>query len=203
MTELVPARKPNRYKPAEPRTTTASEPTHAQASTLPSTRIRARVCPVAPVASQIRTVPFQLPVTALTDPRVQALARRHLTDLPAAQLAVTIGGCFLLSEDPDLCDIPRLGFSAWLKVTHAAANETEVEAVYVAASIPFNVVEATARAAYRRMAAASAGTKLAVAGMAALVVIGGLWWVRSGRAEKFFERAQPMIRELGQPMGRL
>lgn len=114
----------------------------------------------------------QPPDWALNDPRVQALARRHPTDLPAAQLAFTVGGCFLLSEDPDLCDIPQLGFFAWLKVTHAAANQTEAETIFVTASIPFNVVEATAGAAYRRIAVASTGTKLAVAGVAALVLIG-------------------------------
>ena len=141
------------------------------------------------------------PGWALSDPRVQALAGRHPVDLPAAQLAVTIGGCFLLSEDPDLCDIPQLGFSAWLEVTHAAANETEVEAFYVTASVPFDIVEATVGAAYRRIAAASAATKLALAGLAALIVIGGIWWVRSGRAGKFFERAQPVIKELGQTYG--
>jgi hypothetical protein len=118
-----------------------------------------------------------------------------------SQLAVTVGGCFLLSEDPDLCDIPQLGFSAWLKVTHAAANETEVETIFVTASVPFNVVEATAGAAYRRIPVASTGTKLAVAGVAALVLIGGIWWVKSGRAGKFFERAQPVISELGQIYG--
>src|SRR5260370_29076030 len=99
----------------------------------------------------------------------------------------TIGGCFLLSEDSDLCDIPQLGFSAWPEVTHAAANETEIEAFYVTASVPFDIVEATAGGAYRRIAAASAGTKLALAGLAAIIVIGGIWWIRSGRAGKFFE----------------
>lgn len=138
---------------------------------------------------------------ALTDRRVLALAARHPTDLPAAQLAVTIGGCFLLSEDPDLCDIPRLGFSAWLKVTHAAANETEVETILMTASMPLNVAEAAIGAAYRRIAAAPTWTKLAVAGVAALVLIGGVWWVRSGKAGKVIERAQPVIRELGQTYG--
>ena len=138
---------------------------------------------------------------ALDDPRVQALAGRHPTDLPAAQLAVTIGGCFLLSEDKDLTDIPQLGFSAWLKVTHAGANETEVEAVYVTASIPFNGVEAAAGAAYRRIAAASTGTQLALAGLAAIIFPGGIWWVKSGRAGRFFERAKPVIKELGQIYG--
>jgi hypothetical protein len=84
---------------------------------------------------------------ALNDPRVQALAGRHPADLPAAQLAVTIGGCFLLSEDRDLTVVPQLGFSAWLEITHASANETEVEAIYVTASIPFNIVEEAAGAA--------------------------------------------------------
>jgi hypothetical protein len=100
---------------------------------------------------------------ALSDPRVQALVGRHPADLPAAQLAVTIGGCFLLSEDPDLCDIPELGFSAWLEVTHAAANQTEVDALSITASIPFNVAEATAGAAYQRIAVASASAKWALA----------------------------------------
>lgn len=138
---------------------------------------------------------------ALGDPRVQALAGRHPTDLPAAQLAVTIGGCFLLSEDKDLSDIPQLGFSAWLKVTHAAANQTEADAIYVTASIPFNVAEATAGAAYRRIATAPAGAKVALAGLAVILFVGGIWWVKSGRAGKFFERAKPVIKELGQTYG--
>jgi hypothetical protein len=138
---------------------------------------------------------------ALNDPRVQALAGRHPADLPAAQLAVTIGGCFLLSEDRDLTDIPQLGISVWLKVTHAVANKTEVEAIYVTASIPFSIAEATAGPAYRRIAAASTGTRWALAGLTAIIVIGGIWWVESGRAGKFFERAQPVIKELGQTYG--
>ena len=138
---------------------------------------------------------------ALSDPRVRALAGRHPVDLPAAQFAVTIGGCFLLSEDPDLCDIPGLGFSAWLSVTHAAANQTEVDAIYVTASIPFNAMEATAAAAYRRIAAASASARWALAGLGAIIVIGGIWWVRSGRAGRFFERAKPALQELGRTYG--
>jgi hypothetical protein len=94
---------------------------------------------------------------ALNDPRVKALAGRHPTDLPTAQLAVTIGGCFLLSEDPDLCGIPQLGFSAWLKVTHAAANEIEAQAIFGTVSIPLDVLDVAAGAAYRRIAAASFG----------------------------------------------
>lgn len=141
------------------------------------------------------------PGWALHDLRVQALAQRHPADLPAAQLAVTIGGCFLLSEDRDLCDIPRLGFSAWLKVTHAAANETEVNAIYVTASVPFNVVEAAASAAYRRIAAASTGAKWALAGLAAIFVVGGIWMIKSGRAGQLFERAKPVIKELSETFG--
>ncbi len=143
------------------------------------------------------------PGWALTDPRVQALAQRHPTDLPAAQLAVTIGGCFLLSEDRDLYDIPQLGFSAWLNVTHAAANETEAQTIFVTASIPFHAAEVTAGAAYRGIATASMGTKLAVAGLAAVVVIAGIWWVRSGRAGMFLDRARPVIKDLGQTYGPL
>ncbi len=141
------------------------------------------------------------PGWALDDPRVQALAGRHRTDLPAAQLAVTIGGCFLLSEDKDLTDIPDLGVAAWLKVTHAAANETEVDAIYVTASIPVNVVKETAGAAYRGIAAASTGAKWALSGLAVIIVIAGIWWVQSGRAGQFFERAKPVIKELGETYG--
>jgi predicted nucleic acid-binding protein len=141
------------------------------------------------------------PGWAIKDPRVRTLAGRHPADLPAAQLAVTIGECFLLSEDRDLTDIPQLGFSAWLEVTHASANETEIEAIYVTASIPFNAAEAAAGAAYRRIAAASTGGKWALAGLAAIMVIGGIWWVKSGRAGKFFEAARPVIKELGQTYG--
>jgi hypothetical protein len=47
-----------------------------------------------------------------------------------------------------------------LEVTNAAANETGVEAFYVTASVPFDIVEATVGAAYRCIAAASAGTRL-------------------------------------------
>jgi hypothetical protein len=43
------------------------------------------------------------------DPRVEALAKRHPADLPTARLAVALGYCFLLAEDPDLCDQPGLG----------------------------------------------------------------------------------------------
>lgn len=67
--------------------------------------------------------------------------------------------------------------------------------------MPFDVLEATAGAAYRRIAAASTGTRWALAGLAAIIVVGGIWWVKSGRAGKFFERAQPLIRELGQVYG--
>src|SRR5262249_19422592 len=138
---------------------------------------------------------------ALDDPRVQALAGRHRTDLPAAQLAVTIASCFLLSEDKDLCDIPQLGFSAWLKLTHAAANQTEVDAIFVTARIPVKFAEETAGAAYRRIATASTGAKWALAGLAAIIVIGAIWWVKSGRAGRFFEHAKPVIKELGRTYG--
>jgi hypothetical protein len=138
---------------------------------------------------------------SLSDPRVQALAQRHRVDLPAAQLAVTIGGCFLLSEDPDLCDIPGLGVSAWLQVTHAAANEIEVESYAFVARIPVNVAELTIEGAYRRITAASPATQLACGIAAGIIAVGGFWLFASGKASKFLDRAKPVIKEIGRVYG--
>ena len=141
------------------------------------------------------------PDWSLTDPRVQAVAQRHPVDLPAAQLAVTIGGCFLLSEDADLTDPPNLGFAAWLDVAHAAANEVEMRSIYVGVSIPANVAEATIGAISRRIAAASPGVKLALVLLAAGVVIGAIWCVKTGKADKLIDRAKPVIKEIGRTYG--
>jgi len=59
---LVRGRKPNRYKPATPPITTASELSHEQALMSLSARIRVCTRPVA--ASQIRTVLSRLPVAS-------------------------------------------------------------------------------------------------------------------------------------------
>jgi hypothetical protein len=140
------------------------------------------------------------PDWALGDPRVQALALRHPADLPAAQLAVTIG-CLLLSEDPDLTDTPGLGFSAWLQVTHAAANEVEYARIEFAARIPVNVAGETIGAVSRRVAAASPEGKLALGIVAVGVVVGAILLVKSGKADKFFDRAWPVVQELGRTYG--
>jgi hypothetical protein len=141
------------------------------------------------------------PDWALCDPRVQAVAQRHPVDLPTAQLAVTIGGCFLLTEDPDLSDTPSLGFSAWLQVAHAAASEVEYASIQMTASIPLAAAEEAIGAVSRRVAAASPAGKLALGVVAAGVVIGGIWLVKSGKARKFFELVWPAIQELGQTYG--
>lgn len=138
---------------------------------------------------------------ALGDPRVRAVAQRHPADLPAAQLAVTIGGCFLLTEDPDLSDPPGLGFSAWLQVAHAAASEVEYTSIQLTASIPFNVAEVAVGAVSRRVAGATPTGKLALGIVAAGVVTGGIWLVKSGKASAFFERAWPVVQELGRSYG--
>jgi hypothetical protein len=138
---------------------------------------------------------------ALGDSRVQAVAQRHPVDLPAAQLAVTIGGCFLLTEDPDLSDPPGLGISAWLQVAHAAASEVEYTSVELTARIPLNIAGETIGAVSRRMAAASPGGKLTLGIVAAGVVVGAIWLVKSGKADKFFERAWPVVQELGGAYG--
>jgi hypothetical protein len=138
---------------------------------------------------------------SLGDPRVQAVAQRHPPDLPAAQLAVTIGGCLLLSEDRDLTDTPNLGFAAWLDVAHAAANEVEMNSIYVTASIPLNVAEATIEIVSRRIAAASRSVNIALVLLTAGAVIGAIWCVKTGKTGKLLGRARPVIKEIGRTYG--
>jgi len=135
------------------------------------------------------------------DPRVLAVARRHIVDLPTARLAVALGYCFLLAEDPDLCDPPGLGFSAWLQVAHAAANGTEVETIYLAVRVPMVATEELVASASRRIAAASPAARWALVGVALVVVAGAIWLVRSGRAQPFIDRARPVLRELAETVG--
>src|ERR1700735_2748178 len=135
------------------------------------------------------------------DPRVLAVAERHPADAPAARLAVALGYCFLLAEDPDLCDTPGLGFAAWLQVTHAAANETEVASIYVGVSIPVNAAEQAIAAVSRRIAAASPTAKLAMLGVVVLLGVGMVGLVRRGKGGQLIDRARPVARELGRTYG--
>jgi hypothetical protein len=135
------------------------------------------------------------------DPRVEAVVRRHPVDAPAARLAVTLGYSFLLSEDPDLCDVPGLGFSAWLQITHAAANGTEIDALYVAVNIPVNAAGEVIRLAARRIGAASSVVKVMLAGMILLGAAGAVWWIRSGKADGILDRVRPAVQELGRTYG--
>ena len=114
---------------------------------------------------------------------------------------MTIGGCFLLTEDHDLSDPPGLGVSAWLQVAHAAASEVEYASIEMTARIPLNVAGETIGAVSRRVAAASPGGKLAFGIVAAGVVVGAIWLVKSGKADKFFERARSVVQELGRTYG--
>jgi hypothetical protein len=135
------------------------------------------------------------------DSRVQAVAQRHPADLPTARLAVALGHCFLLAEDPDLCDTPGLGVSAWLKVTHATANGTEVDTIYVGLNIPVTATQELVGAASRRIAAASPAARWALAGVVILIAAGATWWIRSGRAGKLAEHVRPVIREMADTLG--
>ena len=138
---------------------------------------------------------------ATGDPRVEAVAARHPADSPTARLAVALGTCFLLSEDPDLCDPPGLGFAAWLQVAHAAANETEVETIFVGARIPVNVTAAAVQAASRRIAAAPPAAKWAMLGAGLVLAAAAVWLVRSGKTEALAERARPAVRRIGEIYG--
>lgn len=141
------------------------------------------------------------PDWAAGDPRVEAVVRRHPVDAPAARLAVTLGYSFLLSEDPDLCDVPGLGFSAWLQITHAAANGTEVDALFVAVNIPVNAAGEVARLVARRIGAASPVVKAVLAGVFLLGAAGVIWWIRIGKADGVLGRVKPAVHELGRTYG--
>ena len=135
------------------------------------------------------------------DPRVEAVVQRHAVDAPTARLAVALGYSFLMAEDPDLCDQPHLGFSAWLQVAHAAANETEVEMIGLGVSIPVSAAGEAIGAASRRIAASSPAAKWVMLAGLLILAAGTAWWVRSGNAGKFIERARPVLRELGNTFG--
>jgi hypothetical protein len=135
------------------------------------------------------------------DPRVQAVAARHPADLPTARLAVALGTYFLLSEDRDLCDPQGLGFAAWLQVAHAAANETEVQTIFVSASIPMSVASEVVQAASYRIAAASPAAKWAMLGVGMILVAAAVWLVRSGKAGKLAEQVRPVVRQMGEVSG--
>jgi hypothetical protein len=141
------------------------------------------------------------PDWAAGGPRVEAVVRRHPVDAPPARLALTLGYSFLLTEDPDLCDVPGLGFSAWLQITHAAANGIEVDTLYVAVNIPVNAAGEAIRFAARRIGAASPVVKAILAGVLLLGAAGAIWWIRSGRADEILDRVRPTMRELGRTYG--
>jgi hypothetical protein len=60
------------------------------------------------------------------DPRVQAILRRHPADAPLAQLATTLGPCWLLAEDHDLVDTVG-ATEKWILLSHAFANNSAYE----------------------------------------------------------------------------
>jgi hypothetical protein len=114
---------------------------------------------------------------------------------------VALGYSFLLSEDPDLCDQPQLGFKAWLQVAHAAANESEVEMIGLGVSIPISAGGEAIGAVSRRIAASSPAARWVMLAGLLILGAGAAWWVRSGNASKFIERARPVIRDLGETFG--
>jgi hypothetical protein len=138
---------------------------------------------------------------AASDPRVQAIERRHPIDKPAAQLAIALGYSYLLTEDPDLHETPGLGISAWLQVTHATATEPEVESLAITVNIPLNVTTEAASTASRAIAKAPTGVKLLLAGLAIAAVGGAIWSVKTGKVKSLLERAEPGLRELARIYG--
>lgn len=85
---------------------------------------------------------------------------------------------------------------------HAACSyEVEYTSIQVTASIPLNVTQEAIGAVSRRVAVASPAGKLALGIVAAGVVIGAIWLVKSGKASTFFERAWPVVQELGHAYG--
>lgn len=88
-------------------------------------------------------------------------------------------------------------------MTHAAANETEMETIYFAFSVPVAAVSETARVVSRRIAAASPAGKWAAVGVAVAVGLVVLRLVRSGKATAMADRVRPVVREIGEIYGPL
>jgi predicted nucleic acid-binding protein len=126
------------------------------------------------------------------DPRIQALAVRDPTDLPAARLSVALGAC-LLAEDPDLVEL-GLADSKWLVIAHAAANDAEYTLALTGAYLPSAAAIELGKATWRGFSRAPAALQVVlVAGL----LLAGYWLVTSGRGREIAKRVGPRLAELG------
>lgn len=140
---------------------------------------RARVRPVDPLAAQRRWDTLYAPHIrvvdvpddwARNDSRVAAVDCRHSTDTPFAQLAVTVGPSWVLTEDPDLI-ANELGRYDRLPMLHAAANDAEVDLLKRAIAVPPVIGAEALKAAGRGFVRLPGWAQLALATATALVLV--------------------------------
>jgi hypothetical protein len=116
---------------------------------------------------------------------VQSVVNRHPVDAPTARLAAALAPCYALIEDPDLTDY-GLGDRNWLPLTHAFANQAEVELVGSMVAIPASVMVAMGtdlgRAAIRLPVALRC---LVVAGLLGVAYL----WQKDGRARRHMQKS--------------
>lgn len=136
------------------------------------------------------------------DARVQAVAARHDTDLPTAQLAVALADSYMLARDGDLTE--HFGKHEHLELLHAAANRGEMVHLRQAGSLPVVLAKAVAYEAYKLVRRMPTVAQLGVV-MAASTL--GLLWQQSGRAAKDLERigsvAGRVVQKVGPPLAQL
>ncbi|MFG1849652.1 PIN domain-containing protein [Micromonospora carbonacea] len=140
---------------------------------------QARVRPVDPLAAQRRWDTLYAPHIrvvdvpddwARNDPRVAAVDCRHPTDTPFAQLAVTVGPSWVLTEDPDLI-ANELGRYDRLPMLHAAANDAEVSMLERTIAVPAVIGTEALKAAGRGLMRLPGWAQLAVGVGAGLVLV--------------------------------
>lgn len=132
---------------------------------------------------------------AQSDPRIQALASRDPSDLPAARLSVALDA-FLLSEDRDLIDL-GLADSKWLPLAHAAANDAEYTLALTGAYLPSAATLAAGEAAWKGYVRLSPAMQLVA--VATLLAV-GYWAITTGRARHVAQRVSPALTGAGEAL---
>ncbi|MGC5322694.1 hypothetical protein ACPXB5_28645 [Micromonospora arida] len=140
---------------------------------------QARVRPVDPLTAQRRWHTLYAPHIRVVDVpddwarndfRVAAVDCRHSVDTPLAQLAVTVGPSWVLTEDPDLI-ANELGRYDRLPMLHAAANDAEVGLLERTIAVPTVIGGEALRAAGRGLMRLPGWAQMAIGVGAGLVLV--------------------------------
>lgn len=158
--------------------------------TFAMTRLRSLYLPCAIVVDEVPES------WAANDDRIQKLALRDPSDLPAARLGVAVGA-FLLAEDPDLVDL-GLGVHEWLTIAHAASNDAEYTLVSMAAGIPSAIAIELINGALRGLSRVPVTAQVAVV---AALGMGGYWFVRNGQNCQAAKRTGAALSQFAEKVG--